>query len=290
VTAHLGSQHPHSKIVVLIALALIATAVVRARAAAEQDASYPEAVLARAGEYVDALEASYARIVGAEDYLQTVRSAGGRTESRHLESEVFFVRLDESSAWMMVRSILKVDGRSVPGSHDRIMAALADAPARRTARLRALADEGARFNIGGVQRNFSDPLLAATFVDRARRRRFAFKAAADVAAGVHRLRFDEQVRPTLIRNARTGESIPASGTLDVADDGRITRTELQVEVDERTTAGIRVSFEVDAKLGVAVPAMMEEDYAAGAPGETVITCKAVYSNFRRFETAVRIVP
>jgi hypothetical protein len=269
----------------LVAIALIAAALARLPTA--QDGLAP--VLTRAGTYVDALEESYARIVGSEDYLQTVRSAAGRTQSRHLESEVFFVRIDESSAWMMVRSVLKVDGRSVPGSHDRILAALADAPARRTARLRALADEGARFNIGALQRNFSDPLLAVTFLDQARRPRFAFTDAGEHVTGgnrARRLRFDEQVRPTLIRNGRNGESIPANGAVDVAEDGRIVRTDLQVEVDGRTTAGIRVSFEIDPKLGMVVPAMMEEDYAAAG---TVISCKAVYRNFRRFETAARIV-
>jgi hypothetical protein len=287
VAAHEASKQHRFRQVILIS-ALITAAVLHLAAAADTP---PDPVLARAGGYADALEQSYARIVGAEDYLQTVRGSGGRTQSRHLESEVFFVRIDESSAWMMVRSILKVDGRSVPGSHDRIMAALADAPARRIARLRALADEGARFNIGGLQRNFSDPLLAVTFLDRARRPRFAFKAAAgEVGAGLHRFRFDEQVRPTLIHNGRNGESIPASGTMDVAEDGRIARTELQVEVDNQTTAGIRVSFDVDSKLGMAVPVMMEEDYAVGAPVDTVISCKAVYTNFRRFETSVRIVP
>jgi len=269
---------------------VIAAVFVRVPAAAEQGRPPLEPLLTRAGGYVDALEESYARLVGAEDYQQTVRAAGGRVQSRHLQSEVFFVRIDESSAWMMVRSISKVDGRAVPGSQDRIIAALADAPARRTARLRALADEGARFNIGRLQRNFSDPLLAVTFLDRMRRPRFAFVEAGENAASdgrIRRLQFDEHGRPTIIRNGRNGESIPATGTVDVADDGRIVRTELQVEVDDRTTAGIRVSFEVDPKLGMAVPAMMEEDYAAGG---AVISCKAVYSDFRRFETAARIVP
>lgn len=285
-TAHEAStQHRSSQAVLIVGL--ITTTLLRPAAGAGP----LDPAFARAGTYVDGLEESYARIVGNEDYLQTVRRTGGRTESRHLQSEVFFVRIDESSAWMMVRSVLKVDGRSVRGSQDRIMTALADAPGRRTARLRALADEGARFNIGGLQRNFSDPLLAVTFLDRARRPRFSFDAAAgNATAGLHRFQFAEQVRPTLIRNGRNGDSIPASGTVDVADDGRILRTELQVEVDNQTTAGIRVSFDVDAKLGMAVPAMMEEDYSMGMPVETVISCKAVYSNFRRFETSARIVP
>jgi hypothetical protein len=286
VTAHVASTQVRFRRAVLI-ITLITAALLRPAAAADP----PDPVLARAGAYADALEESYVRIVGDEDYLQTVRGTGGRTESRHLQSEVFFVRIDESSAWMMVRNISKVDGRSVRGSHDRIMAALADAPARRTARLRALADEGARYNIGGLQRNFSDPLLAVTFLDRARRPRFAFNGAAgNVTPGRYRFRFDEQVRPTLIRNGRNGESIPASGTLDVAEDGRIVRTELHVEVDNQTTAGIRVSFDVDSRLGMAVPAMMEEEYSMGMSADTVISCKAVYSNFRRFETAARIVP
>jgi len=249
-------------------------------------------LLARTGASVDRLEDGYSRIVGAEDYLQTVQT-GGRTQSRHLESEVFFVRIVESSAWMMVRNVLKVDGRAVPGARDRIMAALADRSPGRTARLRALADEGARYNIGGLERNFSDPILALTFVDSSRQPRFSFKADGQTIVDgtpLHRLLFEERTRPTLIRNGRTGESIPSNGTLELSEDGQIRRSELNVEVDQQTTAGIRVRFDPDPKLEILVPTLMEEDYRVAGRADTVITCKAVYSDFRRFETAVRIVP
>ena len=102
---------------------------------------------------------------------------------------------------------------------------------------------------------------------------------------------DYQVSPGAYKHWRVSYADRvATVIMDVAEDGRIARTELQVEVDNQTTAGIRVSFDVDSKLGMAVPVMMEEDYAVGAPVDTVISCKAVYTNFRRFETSVRIVP
>src|SRR5262249_48443309 len=107
---------------------------------------------------------------------------------------------------------------------------------------------------------------------------------------VHRLTFEERTRPTLIRNGRNGESIPSNGTLEIGEDGRLLGTELNVEVDQQTTAGIRVRFDTDAKLDLRVPALMEEDCRVGGRTDTIITCKAVYSDFRRFETAVRIVP
>jgi hypothetical protein len=277
------------------ALVLLVTAVpaVRAGASVIQPSESLLPLLGRAGAYADQLEDGYSRIVGAEDYLQTVQIGAGRTQGRHLQSEVFFVRIDESRAWMMVRNVLKVDERAVPGARDRIMAALADRSPGRTARLRALADEGARYNIGGLQRNFSDPILALTFLDHARQPRFSFKADGPTAIDgtpLHRLIFEERTRPTLIRNGRTGESIPSNGTLDLSEDGQVRRSELNVEVDQQTTAGIRVRFDPDAKLGMLVPALMEEDYRVAGRTATVITCKAVYSDFRRFETAVRIVP
>jgi hypothetical protein len=76
----------------------------------------------------------------------------------------------------------------------------------------------------------------------------------------------------------------------VADDGSVRRTELDVDVDGSTTATIRVRFAPDPKLNLLVPELMEEDYRVGAPGrESSISCKAVYSDFRRFETSIRIV-
>jgi len=278
-----------SALVVLVT----AVAVVRVLASVHQPSESLAPLLARAGASVDRLEDNYSRIVGAEDYLQTLQTGAGRTQGRHLQSEVFFVRIDESSAWMMVRNVLTVDGRAVPGARDRIMAALADRSPGRTARLRALADEGARYNIGRLQRNFSDPILAVTFLDSSRQRRFSFKGDGQTiidGTPLRRLIFEERTRPTLIRNGRTGEDIPSGGTLELAADGQVRRSELSVEVDQQTTAGIRVRFDPDAKLEMLVPALMEEDYRVAGRTDTVITCKAVYSDFRRFETAVRIVP
>jgi len=164
-----------------VAAAVTAAAIVRVPAAAHADAQPLTSVLARAGAYVDGLEQSFSQVIGAEDYQQTVLAPGGRTESRNQQSEVFFVRLDEASAWMMVRNVLKVDGRPVRGSHDRIMDALSGSSPQHRARLRALADEGARYNIGNVRRNFSDPMLALTFLDQARQPRFAFADAGPTA-------------------------------------------------------------------------------------------------------------
>jgi hypothetical protein len=277
-----------------VAAALTAVAIVRVPAAAHADTQPLTSVLARAGAYVDALEQSFSQVIGAEDYQQTVLAPGGRTESRNQQSEVFFVRLDEASAWMMVRNVLKVDGRPVRGSHDRIMDALSGSSPQHRARLRALADEGARYNIGNVRRNFSDPMLALTFLDRSRQPRFAFAAAGPAAVDgspVQRVRFDERDRPTIIRDGRTGTSVPAHGQVDVAADGRVLRTELQLDVDSRTSATLRVTFAPDARLGVLVPTLMEEHYrTVSSRDSVVITCTAVYSDFRRFETAVRVVP
>jgi len=43
--------------------------------------------------------------------------------------------------------------------------ALAETAANRLTRLRRLRDEGARFNIGQIVRNFSDPSVALQFLD-----------------------------------------------------------------------------------------------------------------------------
>jgi hypothetical protein len=251
-----------------------------------------ETLLQRSAAYARNFELGFTRIIGTETYQQTLRQKTTRA-ARLIESEVFFLGIDEEGAWVTVRNVLRVDGTPVRGSRERIERALAGD--RRDARnlLRQLADEGARYNLGDLRRNFSDPALALSFVDPDRQPRFRFAfGPPDVIENVilRRLNYRETRRPTLIRNARDGRDVPASGAIFVADDGSIRRTEMEIDAPPTTTATIRVFYREDPKLGMLVPDTLGEEYRSfKGNDEVVITGVATYSDYRRFETSGRVI-
>jgi hypothetical protein len=111
--------------------------------------------------------------------------------------------------------------------------------------------------------------------------------------------FDERDQGTLIRRG-DGRNIPARGRLwIVPTDGRVVRTELEVEDFVRggdSRARIHVTWRVEAALGLLVPSEMRELYEGpwqawnkGRPRQRYdIEGTATYSNYRRFTTDYRI--
>ncbi len=78
----------------------------------------------------------------------------------------------------------------------------------------------------------------------------------------------------------------------VDPDGRLLRAQVRTR-DARIgalqfDATVAVDFREDAKLGMLVPAAMQEAFFAGRA--RVGSGEAKYSNYRRFQTSARIVP
>ncbi|MQA28641.1 MAG: hypothetical protein GEU82_02220 [Luteitalea sp.] len=248
-------------------------------------------LLERAGDYVSAFQAAFTHVVGVERYRQEVHAPGGG-DMADLESEVFFVGLDDRRTWLTIRHVLSVNGRSVADSGGSVIDLLAERGGR--ARLRELADAGAQYNIGSLQRNFNDPMLALQFLGRESQKRFRFRHdGGETVNGIpaHRVAFDERERPTIIRDARSRRDVPASGVLIIDDDGTVLRSELGLQAPRRTQSKIRVTFEHEPRVEMMVPRLMEEEYrtAGSSRSREVITCRATYSNYRRFETGGRII-
>jgi hypothetical protein len=255
-------------------------------------------LLEKATLYVMQFRTTFSRVIGIEHYQQTVRrsSVHKGPRSRRLESEVFTTPVGNSETYMTVRSVLKVDGKSVTGAHERLTSILAAAASDRSSQLKTLASEGARYNLGSVGRTFNDPTLALMFLSTSLRGRFAFKTLESTradAAWIHHLHFTETTRPSLIRDDRDNLDAEISGTVDLNDDGSIMATHLIVIIPARVTARVHVTYRYDSKLDMLVPASMIEDYRnddGNERGVTLITCAARYSDYRRFETSGRILP
>jgi hypothetical protein len=266
--------------------------------------------LDRAAAYVERFTAEFRTIISDERYRQRltrIEQRDGRATRnnarRDIRSEMAFMWLPGERSWITARSVIAVDGKAVPDSRERLERILAGDGAERLTRLRALLDESARFNLGQIRRNFSDATLALQFLDPAYRQRFDFTVLGPAridGVATTRIRFVERARPTVIR--LEGDDLPSSGTLWIADDGAVIRTELQNTSEKLgLRLSIVVTFRRDARLSMWVPSRMEETYEQaragwwGTPPRSLmvserIACDATYTNFRRFETGARIVP
>src|SRR5262245_43657041 len=140
-----------------------------------QSPPLPE-ILMRAAAHVRRVEESFSTVISDERYEQKVdvRMSRGRTDrTRKLDSETSFIWIADYRLWLSIRTVLRVDGDRVDDSRERVAAALAEPTRARISQLQRLRDDGARFNIGSVAHNFSDPMLGLQIISSEMQRRFA---------------------------------------------------------------------------------------------------------------------
>jgi len=245
-----------------------------------------ERVLNRASDYVQQFERDFAMVISDETYEQDDHRAH---RARELQSEMAFLWLPREQTWLAVRNVLAVTEagktRRIHDGDTRLARVLNSSS---IGQVRRLADEGARFNLGRIKRNVNDPTLVLRFLDETYRSRFDFQLAEpeERVNGVDAwmLTFTERQRPTVIG---TDADVFSTGALWVSRvDGTVLRTRLTIAPGQ-PTASLTVDYGRDPKLGMWVPARMEEIYTE-LPHES-ITCVARYTNFRRFETSGRVL-
>ena len=256
-------------------------------------------LLARGADYVRKFEQDFSTVISLELYEQRAeqRRQGMPRASvplssldRTLRSEMLFTRLPGGS-WLTVRNVRTVDGKPIADSEDRLERALTQSGSARL--LRALADEGARFNIGRIRRNVNDPTLALRFLSRDLQEGFKFSLAGrEPIDGVDawKLSYAERGSPSLVRGSRN-EDLPATGAIWLSVDGTVLRTSFGIADNHtRLDATNVVDYARDAKLEMWVPVRMSETYVQriGSTEERIV-CTATYSDFRRFETSARVI-
>ncbi len=257
-----------------------------------------KALLRRAGEYAAEYHERFTALVAEEHYVQRTgpdprRPMTGRLlveKERTLRSEYVLVRdFAGAGSWIGVRDVMEVDGQPVP-ERGQLHSLLDDTSRPLAARIRALSDLEAKYNIGDVYRTINVPTLPLEFLLPDRQPRFRFKSAGPATLGgtpAIRVTFEERERPTIIQTPG-GRSAPSRGTfwLD-PETGAVLRSELRVSptFGIPVDAMIVVGYKHNDRLDMLLPDDMNEMYFTRGDR---IEGHATYTNYRRFETEVRI--
>jgi hypothetical protein len=255
-------------------------------------------VLQRAGAYAADYHERFTALVAEERYVQRVgpdparaRGGGAIEQERILRSDYVIVRdFAGSNSWLGVRDVFDVDGEPVNADRTRLQSLLGDTTRPLAARVRALADLQAKYNLGDLYRTINVPTLALEFLLPDRQPRFHFKHTGSTVfrgVAVWIVRFEERDRPTIIRTPE-GRDVRSSGAFWIdPSNGAVLRSELRTgQIPGRPLHSIIiVSYTRNARFDMFLPDDMNELYLSG---RTRIEGHATYTNFRRFETEVRI--
>jgi hypothetical protein len=258
-----------------------------------------EILLGKLSDYGRAYTGHYSALVAEESYRQSVPF---ERLQRRLRSDLLFVRSEASAEWVSFRDVFEVDGKPVRDRDLRLEKLfLAPAPEAR-ARLEAIRDESARYNLRPIVRNINVPLYPLKILLPEHLSRFVFSLgqAAEVdGVKVRSVTFTEVGRPALVRDLE-GNDVPLRGRFLVEPTtGAIIESTVSAEL---TTcfASIVVRYARNAKMGLWVPTEMKERYSAVVrvgmmrqAGESLLEGTARYSNFRRFQVSTEekvIVP
>ena len=248
-------------------------------------------VLSRLDSYLDRYAALLSTVVADERYVQSLQLPGSRAASeRVLRSDYALARSPEGHAWTGFRDTYEVDGEPVRDREERLLALMAAGSEDAARQALRISRDNARHNLGEdvVSRTINVPTVALDLIASRHRRRFSIeKRGEEVVAGVRAwvLSFDERDRPTLLRTpAGRDRRSRATVWIDPAS-GAVLRTDLSWE--GAPEGAVVVHYRPDASLDALVPEVMLEEYR-GASG--LVTGKATYTNYRRFQTEARVVP
>jgi hypothetical protein len=256
-------------------------------------------ILQSAGRYVTAYEDAFRVVVAEETYVQRLRvsPSGPVHQTRQLLSDVAFVRAPGTALpWWLLRDVYEVDGSPVRDRQARLEKLLVGGPADGLPRARAIADEGARFNLGRGYRNFNVPTLVLAFLHPDVQPRFSFqrKGSATIEGrSFVEIAFRELAAPTVVRGSDAHPDVLASGKVWIHDggDGTVGRTELVLEVSSEgvaTRATLTTEYRPYRALALWVPVEMRDRLQtelAGARGRSgpveLVEGLAAYSAFRQ---------
>jgi hypothetical protein len=246
------------------------------------------ALVDRAAAYVEEFQRRFGSMVTEERYEQSVNDAvaiGARTRPQFervtLVSDFLLVQVP-GEGWMPFRDVFERNGQKVRDREERLARLFLNGASRSSVdQARQIMLEGARYNIGTIERTINLPTLPMVYLTPAHRDRFRFELGKRDGEDGTVVEYHEVKGPTYI-STRNNKDMPSTGRffLDEAT-GAIRRTELDV-VDSTVEAHIKVAYRLDEGLAVWVPVRMDERYRDRRTTSEV-RGTATYSRFRKFQ-------
>ena len=247
------------------------------------------ALVVRMSAYVETFQRDFGSMVAEERYEQHVRrsqssvtrQSRGGPDSTVLRSDFLLVRVP-GEGWMPFRDVFERDGKKVGDRDQRLADLFLKADRSAFDQAQKIMSEGARYNIGNVDRNINLPTLPITFLTPTHRTRFTFTLGKAEDDG-QIVEYTETGRPTYVRTTG-GRDLPVYGRYWVdAGTGTIQRTEMHA-VDTSVEAHITVTYHLDTGTNLWVPSRMEERYHRRNDAWEVVGT-AIYSKFRKFQVS-----
>jgi hypothetical protein len=262
----------------------------------DQQADTAAVVADRLRSYLQELEPQLSALVAEERFEQAVTPIGGEGSStqltvrRVLVSEVGFVRLPDDHAWLGHRRVQSIDGRPVRTDAPGLRDLFTRSGAEQLAVARRISEENARHNLGHP-RSTNVPTLPLDLLHPRHRAAYAVSGGnRETRDGVRvaRLDFAEGLKGEVVAyDSRSFVRTVVRAWVEV-ETGALQRAEVTLipPVAARENHVVRVDYEMNGQFRLRVPIRLSERFWAGGTGEG----KATYRNYRRFETAARIVP
>lgn len=272
-----------------------------------------ETVLSKSSQYIQDYERRLGIVIARETYVQRIPIesnpdmaisnitgdlwAGFRLpkyHELHMLSDFLMVQLEgEDDRWMGFRAVVEVDGRVVRDRLERLREVLEGPLETAIERWRKVAQESARYNIGGFSRSTNVPTFAFLVLRDEHRQRFEFERIGDERiedVNVWVIRYRERESPTLIRDPQQQEDVFIYGRLWIdPTDGRLIRTEVRTgDENSDMRSEITVRYQPNAELGIWVPMEMKESYETN--DGHYLEATATYSDFQQFRVGVESLP
>lgn len=262
---------------------------------ARQSAS--PALLAKAAAHVQRFIAGMSNVVAVETYEQAQQTNGMRAvtlSTRRTRADFLVLPIGESG-WVPFRDLYEVDGQRVRDRDDRLARLLGHFDAQAMEQAVAISNESARFNLnpGFVDRTINTPMTALMFLQADNQSRSSFSTDGRATIGkvaCEIVSFVEHRTPSLIQSPH---AITVRGRFWIEPaTGAVLRSELRANAalnanDTQTVRAIvTVNYTPEPKLGVWVPATMDEMYDVGVSSQITrgqsLSGHADYSGFRTF--------
>jgi hypothetical protein len=278
------------------ACVLVAAMAAIAVCEAQPQTSTLDVVLDRLSAYLLDYESKVSELAAEEEYDQWIKRRPGYGQEvvskRRIKSTFFLVRLPDGQAWYGFRDVTSVDGRVKPTAQRSMAQLLNERTVDAYAEALEITRENAKYNIG-VFRTINLPLQVLELLHPRHRSRFRFRAAERRRVGGRDaliVEFNERTLPSLVSDGFDGDRLSHGRVWVEPGTGAVLRTELGFDGPAGITPLdnlIRVTYQNDSRLGLLLPAEMEETYGLDIE---VVHARAKYRNYRRFETGARLVP